>query len=77
MSVEFMFYIMFYDFYVSVCRLGVEVYLLSSINTFVFVKHNHTSWVAVVAPTDRPKAVRNRCVIELFCCVVCVVTLPF
>ena len=38
---------------------------------------NHTSWVAVVTPTDRLKSVRNRCVIELFCGVVCVVTLPF
>ena len=38
---------------------------------------NHTSWVAVVTPTDRPKSVRNRCVFELFCSVVCVVTLPF
>ena len=38
---------------------------------------NHTSWVAVVTPTDRPKSVRNRCVIEPFCGVVCVVTLPF
>ena len=38
---------------------------------------NHTSWVAVVIPTDRPKSVRNRCLIELFCGVVCVVTLPF
>ena len=37
---------------------------------------NHTSWVAVVTPTDRPKSVRE-CVIELFCGVVCVVTLPF
>ena len=27
---------------------------------------NHTSRVAVVTPTDRPKSVRNRCVIELF-----------
>ena len=27
---------------------------------------NHTSWVAVVTPTDRPKSVRNRCVIKLF-----------
>ena len=27
---------------------------------------NHTSWVAVVTPTDRPKSVRNRFVIELF-----------
>ena len=34
------------------------------------------SWVAVVTPTDRPKSVRNRCVIELFCGVVYVVTLP-
>ena len=38
---------------------------------------NHTSWVAVVIPTDRPKSVRNRSVIEVFCDVVCVVTLPF
>ena len=27
---------------------------------------NHTSWMAVVTLTDRPKSVRNRCVIELF-----------
>ena len=38
---------------------------------------NHTSWVAAVTPTARPKSVRNRCVIELFCGVICVVTLPF
>ena len=38
---------------------------------------NHTSLVAVVTPTDRPKSVRNRCKIELFCGVFCVVTLPF
>ena len=37
---------------------------------------NHTSWVTVVIPTDRPKSVRNCCLIELFCGVVCVVTLP-
>ena len=24
------------------------------------------SWVAIVTPTDRPKSVRNRCVIEVF-----------
>ena len=40
-------------------------------------KVNHTSWVAVVTPTDRPKSVRNRYVIELFCDVVCGVILPF
>ena len=38
---------------------------------------NHTSWVAVVTSTDRPKSVRNCCLIELFNGVVCVVTLPF
>ena len=38
---------------------------------------NHTRWVAVVTPTDRPKSVRNRYVIELSCGVVCVVTLSF
>ena len=38
---------------------------------------NHTSWVAVVTPTDRPKSVRNYYVIEHFCGVVCVVTFPF
>ena len=37
---------------------------------------NHTSWATVVTPTDRPKSVRNCCLIELFCGVVCVVTLP-
>ena len=38
---------------------------------------NHTSWVAIVTPTDRPKSVRTRSVIELFRGVVCVVILPF
>ena len=33
--------------------------------------------MTVVTPTDRPKSVRNRCLIELFCGVVCVVALPF
>ena len=38
---------------------------------------NHASWMAVVTPTDRPKSVRNCCLIELFCGVVCFVILPF
>ena len=29
-------------------------------------RFNHTSWVAVVTPTDRPKSVRNRCEMEVF-----------
>ena len=35
-------------------------------------RFNHTSRMDVVTPTDRPKSVRNRCVIEVlvtfFCC---------
>ena len=31
---------------------------------------NFTSWVAVVTPTDCPKSVLNRCVIEIYCGVV-------
>ena len=27
---------------------------------------HHTSWLAIVTPADRPKSVRNRCVIEVF-----------
>ena len=38
---------------------------------------NHTRLVAVVTPTDRPKSVHNRYVIELFWGVLYVVTLPF
>ena len=38
---------------------------------------NHTSWVALVTPTDRRKSVRNRCLLELFCDVVCVVICTF
>ena len=41
--------------------------LIWSIDNFEqFKTINHTSWVAVVTPTERPKSVRNRCVIELF-----------
>ena len=29
-------------------------------------RFNHTNWVAIVTPTDRPKSVSNRCVIEVF-----------
>ena len=38
---------------------------------------NHTSWVAVVTPTDRPKSVRNRCVIELFVALFMLSLCPF
>ena len=32
---------------------------------------NQISWMAVVTPTDRPKSVRNRCVIEVFVAFLC------
>ena len=51
--------------------------LLRLVGTWARKPVNHISWVALVTPTDRPKSVRNRCLIELFCGVVCVVTLPF
>ena len=34
-------------------------------------RFNHTCWLAVVTPTDRPESVRNRCVIEIFVGVLC------
>ena len=45
---------------------------LDPINRF-----NNTSWMAVDTLTDRPKSVRNRCVIEGISGVFCVVTLLF
>ena len=38
---------------------------------------NHTSWVGVGTPNDRPKSVRNRYVIELFICVFVLSFCPF
>ena len=38
---------------------------------------NHTSWVAVVTPTDRPNSVRNGCVIELFVAFFALLLCPF
>ena len=38
---------------------------------------NHTSWVALVTETDRPKSVRNRCSIELFVALFVLSLCPF
>ena len=35
------------------------------------------SWVALVTPTDRPKSVRNRCLIELFVALFVLSLCPF
>ena len=50
-----------------------QVIVEATISCLRFIMLYH----ALVTPTDRPKSVRNRCLIELFCGVVCVVTLPF
>ena len=49
-------------------------WLLRGVGRWVRKSVNHDSWVAAVTPTDRPKSVRNRCLIKLFCGVVCVIT---
>ena len=51
--------------------------LLRGVGSWARKPFNHTSWMAVVTPTGRPKSVHNRCIIELFCGVGYVVTLPF
>ena len=72
-----------------VCRLYKEVYL-QILNVCPFdctavvgsgkvgpVDQVHLiSLVTIVTPTDRPKSVRNRCVIELFCGFVYGITFP-
>ena len=40
--------------------------LLRGVGRSVHKPVDHTSWVAVVTPNDRPKSVRNCCDIELF-----------
>ena len=64
------------------CRLKVSLVRQNlmfwfNYHLYNFFSVNHTSWMAVVTPTDRPKSVRNRCLIELFRGVVCVATLQF
>ena len=38
---------------------------------------NNISWVAVVTPTDRPKSVGNRCVIEFYVALFVLSLCPF
>ena len=41
-------------------------YTAVAVSGMVVNRFNHTSWVVVVTPTNRPKSVCNRCVIEHF-----------
>ena len=36
---------------------------------YYFIMVNQTGWMTVVVPADRPKVVRNSCVIERICSV--------
>ena len=38
---------------------------------------NHTSWLAVATPTDRPKSVRNCCLIDFFVALCMLSLCPF
>ena len=49
-----------------ITRLLWLVGRLGTVNWF-----NHNSWITVVTPTDNPKSVHNRCVIEVFGGVLC------
>ena len=73
-----------------VCCLYKEVYFqILNVCSFDYTGHagsgkarpvnqvNHISWVAVVTLTDRPKSVRNRCVIELFTALFVLSLCPF
>ena len=40
--------------------------LLQEVGRWARKEVKQTSWVAVVTPNDRPKSVRNYCLIELF-----------
>ena len=48
----------------ELCRVPIIIYIMYM--GVGFNQFNHISLVAVVAPTDRPKSVLNRCVIEVF-----------
>ena len=51
--------------------------LLRGLGRLASKQVNHTSWVAVVTPTDRPKSVRNCCLIELFVALFVLSLCPF
>ena len=48
------------------CTVDYKTFAVSGKVGTLLTRFNHTSWMAVVTPTDRPKSVRNRCVIEVF-----------
>ena len=56
--------------YVNVCRFDytwLHGLVVNGKLKYPENRFNNTNWVAVVTPTDRPKSVRNQCIIEGFC----------
>ena len=43
----------------------IGVYQIPFVKNLLCLIHNHTNWMAVVTPADRPKSVRIRSVIEI------------
>ena len=53
--------------FLNVCHFDYTGFAVSGKGGYPLTA-NHTSWMTVVTPTDRPKLVHNRCVIEVLCC---------
>ena len=52
--------------YLNVCHFDYTAFAVSGKVGHPRKRCNHTSWMTVVTQADRPKSVRNRCVIEVF-----------
>ena len=48
------------------CPFDYTAFAFSGKGWYPVNRFNHTSWVAIVTPADRPKSVCNHCVIEVF-----------
>ena len=53
------------QFFLNVCPFDYAAFV-AKIGWYPVNRFNHTSWLAVVTPTDRSKSVRLRCVIVVF-----------
>ena len=51
--------------FLNVCPFVYTAFAVSG-KVEILLTGKHTSWVAIVTPTDRPKSVSNHCVIEVF-----------
>ena len=59
-------------YYVAlVCPFAYTAFVVSGKVEDPVNRFHHTSWMIVVTQTNRPKSLRNRCVIEVFGSVLC------